>query len=132
MGIQWRDDLATGIELIDDQHKELFNRLNQFLDACDSGKAKEELLGLLQFLNDYIAEHFVAEEKVQEEMGYVFRSAHRKYHQAFMKELTEFKRRFLLEGPTPALVSDINRVCVGWLLDHVSVKDKMFASLRRN
>ena len=131
MGIQWHDDLSVGIELIDSQHQELFRRVNLFLDACDSGKAKEELLGLLQFLNDYAAKHFADEERVQEEIGFILRSGHRKHHEAFMRNFTELKKRFLLEGPTPTLVADINRLCVGWLLDHVSEKDRMFASIVR-
>ncbi len=132
MGIQWREDLATGIDLIDRQHQELFRRLNLFLDACDAGKAGEEVLGLLQFLDDYIGEHFAAEEKVQEEMSFVFRSAHRKQHQAFMQAFTELKKKFLLQGPIPALVDEINRLCVGWLLDHVSEKDRMFGNVLKD
>jgi len=132
MGIEWRDDLATGIDLIDSQHQELFSRLNLFLDACDAGKAEAELLSLLQFLDDYITEHFTAEEKLQEDMGFIFRAAHRKQHQNFMAAFTELKRRFLLEGPNPALVADINRLCVGWLLDHVAEKDRMFGNVLKD
>lgn len=127
MGIQWSDDLLTGIDLIDRQHQELFRRLNMFLDACDTGKARDELLGLLRFLNDYISKHFADEERVQEELGFPFREEHRKHHRAFIRDFTELKRRFLLDGATPALVGDLNRVCVGWLLDHISEKDRMFA-----
>lgn len=129
MGIQWRDDLKTGIDLIDRQHRELFRRLNLFLDACDAGKGEQEVVGLLQFLDDYIAEHFADEERLQEEIGFVFRATHRKQHQRFMQAFTELKRKFLLQGPTPVLVAEINRLCVGWLLDHIAEQDRMFGQI---
>ena len=37
MYIEWRDDLLTGVDEIDWQHKELFVRFNLLLDACQKG-----------------------------------------------------------------------------------------------
>ena len=126
MGIQWTDDLATGIDLIDRQHQELFRRLNLFLDACDAGKGNRELIAILQFLDDYLHVHFATEERLQKEAGFLQLEIHRAYHQSFVKEFTALKKRFLLEGASESLVADINRFVVGWLLDHISQKDCMF------
>jgi hemerythrin len=131
MGILWGEHLATGIEEIDEQHRELFRRLNAFFDACDAGKEKQELIGMLQFLDDYVVIHFRAEERLQELYGYSERDRHRDYHRGFVGQLTDLKRRFLLEGPTPALVKEINRIVVGWLLDHIAEKDRLFGNAAR-
>jgi hemerythrin len=132
MGISWGEHLATGIEEIDAQHRELFRRLNAFLDACDAGKEKKELVGMLQFLDDYVVVHFRAEERLQELYGYSDRARHREYHRGFVGRLTDLKRRFLLEGPTSSLVKEINRTVVGWLLDHIAEKDRHFGAAVRN
>jgi hemerythrin len=56
--IEWRASLAIGVEEIDGQHKELLQRFNSLLAACEGGKGIKELTGLLKFLDDYIIEHF--------------------------------------------------------------------------
>jgi hemerythrin len=127
MGLAWGEHLATGIDTIDDQHRELFGRLNDFLAACDSGQGKEELLGMLQFLDDYVVFHFRAEELIHEEYDYPDRARHRQYHRMFIDRLTSLKRRFLVEGPTIDLVAEINRFTIGWLIDHIGDKDREFA-----
>ncbi len=35
MAIEWTMGLSTGVDEIDDQHKELFKRINRLLDACN-------------------------------------------------------------------------------------------------
>ncbi len=61
MTVEWRENLATGNEEIDRQHMELFRRFNTLLAACNQGKGKDEVNGLLLFLNDYIRTHFALE-----------------------------------------------------------------------
>jgi hemerythrin len=125
-GIEWTEDLAILVGGIDDQHRELFRRLNVFLGACDSGKGVEDLVRMLQFLDDYVAIHFREEERLHEEFAFPERHRHRGYHRAFLEQLGMLKMRFLKEGPTPDLVATINRIVVGWLLDHISRRDREF------
>ncbi len=123
MKIEWREYLAVGVKEIDDQHKELFNRFNALLEACDAGKGKEEVSGLLDFLDTYVRVHFAAEEKLQAESGFPDYAAHREMHQGFVDELTRLKEEFRTHGPLPRLVATTNWVGVGWLMDHISRKD---------
>jgi hemerythrin len=64
MAVAWTEELATGIEVIDDQHKELFRRIDGLLEACKAGKGREAVAGVLAFLENYVVEHFAAEEKI--------------------------------------------------------------------
>ena len=36
--MQWTEDLTVGVEAIDNQHKELFSRINSLADAIRQGK----------------------------------------------------------------------------------------------
>ena len=54
MAIEWSDTYATGIEQIDNQHKELFKAVDRLLSACNGGKGKEEVGKLMDFLKDYV------------------------------------------------------------------------------
>jgi len=58
MGIEWRESLSIGVELIDSQHKTLLSDFDQLLKACESGKGIEELKTLLGFLDGYVIKHF--------------------------------------------------------------------------
>lgn len=57
MGIEWRDSLSIGVKEIDDQHKQLLSHFDQLLKACETGKGREELATLLNFLDQYVIKH---------------------------------------------------------------------------
>ncbi|HWI40730.1 MAG TPA: hemerythrin family protein [Verrucomicrobiae bacterium] len=128
MSIEWRDYLSVDVEQIDSQHKELFRRFNNLLDACDAGAGEEELLGMLQFLDEYVSTHFRDEEKLQEELGVPGLEQHREAHRAFIRDLKEIKRRFAQEGSTHQLVAATNRILVRWLLEHIATVDRQIGN----
>ena len=47
----WHPSLSVGIEHIDEQHKEWFNRAERLFDAGKKGQAKEYIGELLEFLD---------------------------------------------------------------------------------
>lgn len=61
MDWQWTSSLETGIEAIDEQHKELFKRIDQLELALYNGRAASELVKLMEYLGLYITEHFELE-----------------------------------------------------------------------
>lgn len=127
MAIEWRDYLATGIEEIDLQHKELFARINVLLDACTRGQGRDEVLKLLLFLDDYIKTHFAAEEKLQKRSDYPGYPEHRDQHTRFVRQVDELERQFTNDGATIGLVIQTNRTMTEWLIEHISRVDKAFA-----
>lgn len=46
----WHPGLSVGIELIDEQHKELFRRADMLFEAGRKGQAKEYIGELMAFL----------------------------------------------------------------------------------
>ena len=64
MAIEWTEDLATGVNKIDNQHKELFKRINNLLEACNQGRGKNEVEKVIKFLDDYVIIHFSEEENI--------------------------------------------------------------------
>lgn len=124
MPIQWTEDLSIGNKEIDNQHKELFNRINQLLDACNKGLGKEVAGKTLIFLEDYIITHFTSEEGLQRKHNYPDYEAHKSLHVKFIKEFNELKKRFEAEGPTLPIVLQINRTVVDWLINHIKKVDK--------
>jgi hemerythrin len=132
--IQWNDNLASGSQEIDTQHKELFQRINSLLATFDNAKIdRQEFSKIIQYLTEYVVFHFGAEEKHMDHFGYSSTSQHKAQHQQFVKTFGKLKDRMLLEGINPALAQETKELVVDWLLNHIKYSDRalgMFLKLK--
>ena len=51
------DNLVTGNEMIDGQHRELIEKINKLLDSCENGNDKRVAITTLDYLADYTEFH---------------------------------------------------------------------------
>ena len=65
--MEWTQDLSVGVNKIDEQHKELFSRINNLLTAIKQHRCKDEIDNTIAFLEDYARTHFSYEEKQMKE-----------------------------------------------------------------
>lgn len=127
--MQWTEDLSIGVDLIDNEHKELFNKINHLVTAIKGATCKYTIDGTIKFLEDYAALHFTDEERCMEEAGYAELPAHRGHHAHFLKALAELRRQAALPrvpGASYELSVTTNQVVVDWIVDHIMKVDKRF------
>jgi len=124
MAIEWRNDLSTGIDKIDSQHKELISRVNLLFESCGKGRAKEEVKETLKFLQDYVVVHFGTEEDFMSKYGYPDISDHKAKHKAFIADFLVLKNQFETQGANLTLITRTNKVVVDWLIQHIGNVDK--------
>ena len=62
---------------IDAEHKQLFDAINDLMDACAQGVGREKIMSTTQFLNSYVNKHFGDEEKLQVQSKYPGYAAHK-------------------------------------------------------
>ena len=122
MLLQWTTALAVGDALIDAQHQELFRRVGRLLDAM-ARNDRSEAGRLLDYLLDYVEEHFSAEERLMAETGFPDATRHVQEHRAFREAVHALDADFLAEGTTGRLVVRLEELCVGWLKEHVYFTD---------
>jgi hemerythrin len=120
----WNDNLKIGIPAIDTQHKMLCDMTDNFLDACKSGKGRQEIVNLISFLEQYTIRHFHDEEIVQKQSGYPKFEEHKAIHEAFIKKVHELKEEIVRDGVSIVTVGKINSVVVDWLLNHIKKEDQ--------
>jgi len=48
MAFQWRQDLSVGFQEIDDQHKELFRKINDLLESIGQGRGIQEVKNMIK------------------------------------------------------------------------------------
>src|SRR5512143_1625433 len=127
MAVEWTEELETGIPVIDAQHQEIFRRINSLLEACKEGKGKEAVGDVVSFLEDYVVEHFAAEENIQLHYQYPDYRGHKQMHELFIKDIEALKKKFETEGASLTMVLETNRVAVDWLIKHIKKVDKALA-----
>ena len=132
MKLLWTQELAVGIDEIDDQHKKLFGKINDLRSAIQEGKGTDTINATSRFLADYVLEHFSREEQVMSEIDYPDYQLHKSEHIAFMRDLVGFKKNLdRLQGEggiTSFLVIEMQRRLHDWLLHHIGKEDKAFGN----
>jgi hemerythrin len=123
--IEWNQSLSVGFQEIDDQHKELFSRVNKLLDAMSRGKGKDETARLIQFLGDYVVSHFGLEEKYMARYSYPAAATHQLQHSNFLKDFTGLKEKFEKDASHLDAELQIQRRVCDWVVDHVGKSDKL-------
>lgn len=127
MAVAFTSDIETGNEKIDQEHKELIEKINDLLTACSSGKGRGELENTVNFLKSYTNTHFANEEALQKAAKYPEYFEHKKYHMTFIRTVDDIARRLKKEGPTIPLVGEINQKIGSWLVMHIKTEDKKLA-----
>ncbi|MGC4019054.1 MAG: hemerythrin family protein [Muricomes sp.] len=125
------ESLVTGNEMIDSQHKELFDKINKLLDSCEVGNDRVVAVKTLDYLADYTEFHFSEEEKLQEEIEYPNIEEHKKQHAkliAVVKDLYEMLEE--QEGPSTAFVEQVNKNVIEWLYGHIKTFDRSVAEYK--
>ena len=118
----------TGNKTIDTQHKELIDRIQNFVIACQNGDSKVKAIKLLDYLNEYTDFHFKEEEALQEKAGYPEREKHYEKHEEFKKtiqELYEYLQEY--EGPTDRFSELVQKNVIDWLFGHIKTYDRSVA-----
>ncbi|KAF1688585.1 bacteriohemerythrin [Pseudoxanthomonas taiwanensis] len=119
----WQDDLNTGIEVIDDQHRRIVHMINQ-LHQAQTGSSDLVVGEVLDELVDYTLSHFAFEEELMEEAGYPFSAAHRRVHEVFTKRVNEYRMRFQAGED---VVDELKGMLSRWLFNHIRNDDKAYS-----
>ena len=122
MRAEFDENLVTGNEMIDSQHKELIDKINKLLDSCEVGNDKVVAIKTLDYLADYTEFHFGEEEKLQESINYPAIAEHKKEHDKL--------RQVVKEGPSVAFVEQVNKNVIEWLYKHIKGFDRSVAEYK--
>jgi hemerythrin len=126
MPIVWTPRIAVGIPQIDDEHKELFQRINRLLDAMQASQAKPVVAPLLGFLKAYVDVHFGGERALMHAHRYPEAPEHVAQHAFFTTELSRLAAEYDQQGVTSSLTIRLNKLLCDWLRDHISTTDRRF------
>lgn len=124
MQIAWTNDLSTGIDVIDNQHKRIVDYINELEKANTPGNH----ISVGQVLNelvDYTLSHFAFEESLQEEAGYKFAKPHKAIHEVFTKRVATFQER---HNAGEDIAEQLHSMLGTWLAHHIKRDDMAYVS----
>jgi hemerythrin len=126
--MQWNDSLSVGVELIDEQHKMLIQRINDVASAIEQGQGENAIVKTLGFLVDYTHFHFSTEEEHMTEHNYPGIEDHIAKHGELKATLSDLEKDFDEEGATKELAQSVNTFLVNWLIHHIKGVDVPFGA----
>lgn len=124
MAILWTPRLAVGVPQIDEEHQELFGRVNKLLEAMAQAKAREVIEPLVGFLKDYVVVHFGGEERLMRQHRYPESQEHLGQHVYFVEQFQGLSAELQKTGPTATVTIKLNKLLCDWLRDHVATTDR--------
>ena len=121
--IEWDNNLSVGVDLIDNQHKMLIQRLCDLSRAIEMSQGEAETVKTLGFMVDYTDFHFSAEEELMAEQNYPGLEQQKKQHAEFKGHLKQLVEDFEEEGATKAIAASIDTFLINWLIKHIKGVD---------
>lgn len=90
--IRWDESLATGNELIDNQHKVMFDLANDLSNAVNLGATRAVIETLFGVIIDYAFKHFAKEEELVRDNDSYLRHCHEHYQ--LLRQLHHYSVEF--------------------------------------
>jgi hemerythrin-like metal-binding domain len=128
----WKDKYELGVPLIDTQHKELFKRVDAFLQTLRSSASWDEKVlrvnETLEFMKGYVVEHFRDEEEFQKSVGYPGYEIHKQIHTDMVNYVVMVSAEYEREGCSEQLMQQFAGKLLAWLINHVAAEDQRIAT----
>lgn len=122
----WNDRFKVGNEIIDSQHKHLFEIADKLYKLLENDYDAEVVEEIVVECAEYVIFHFNTEEGIMREIGYVDIESHKKIHDAFSSYVS-----ILIGDLTAGKEIDIAYLysyIMDWLVDHIASQDKKLVS----
>lgn len=123
--------MSTGFRSLDEQHERLIRSLNHLNRMCQEGKALDEIEKILDFLGNYVAEHFAHEEQIMSEHNCAKALINQTQHKMLVRKYTEWRKTYDQSGGSLAMVKELNHYLRKWLVNHICGTDACLKKVRK-
>jgi hemerythrin len=96
--VKWKQDYATGVEQIDQDHRMIFQMSEDFRAALDEGLGEKVYSVMLANLGRYVRGHFGFEERCMTEHRCPVAQINKAEHKKFMHTLSGFQQHYATHG----------------------------------
>ena len=89
----WKDIYSVNNEIIDKEHKELFNIAQKAFAYVEEKDKTKKIKEIVTDLYDYMKTHFSHEEKFMQDINYPKSEEHKKLHREIILKINEFVKQ---------------------------------------
>jgi hemerythrin len=124
--VVWDEKYATGIDLIDIQHKELFILTNELFRAClgEEKALKSVFTETMGRMVDYVRFHFAAEQELLHRIKYPEYHEHKKQHEKLIHDILNAVNAH--NKGEKFVPNQFVRTMRDWILGHIAITDKQY------
>ncbi|MBI5178309.1 MAG: hemerythrin family protein [Nitrospinae bacterium] len=127
--LEWDESYSVKVGEFNDQHKLLFDYINDLRDSMMGKKGKDTVTKTLNNLLDYTNTHFFNEEIMLYKHEYPDYEKHKAAHDQFLSDIRGFYVRFHAGSADSRLISaEIIAVVTELLQEHILKADKAYAA----
>ena len=123
MGLQWREQLSVGNDLIDSDHQQLIEIINLAEDGLQTNSRTKLIEALVQLFN-YSKLHFALEEKIAVAVGYPDAEHLHVSHDELLQKLTKVTQEIGEQWDATA-AGHFGTFLRDWLVNHVIREDML-------
>lgn len=124
--VEMTEALKVGYFAIDEQHKEIFEIINELHEGVILKRKKGDIDMAFTFLDSYVKAHFAMEESLMSKRYYPAYDEHKEKHAYFLTTLDKIKKSFN-EHDGDEMWSDLKELELllkDWFIDHIVNVDK--------
>ena len=127
---RFTEDCLTGIETIDEEHRRLFQLINESMELLkENGASKVIVKNLLKELREYAGTHFAHEEAYMEQIKDLELPRQRKEHAQFAAKVDSYKIADLTEEESGQAAQELLSFMAKWLYRHILSSDTMIGKM---
>lgn len=126
--IKWKDEYSLGVDIIDEQHRKLFEIAGRAYDLLKDELVVDKydrIVAILGELKDYSVFHFNSEEEYMKSIGYRKFLSHKVIHDDFIEKINGIDLDQVDENQDKYLL-DILDFIVRWIDGHILGQDKQY------
>ena len=125
--VLWDEKYATGIDEIDDQHKQLVILTNELYQAClDRNAVGPAFKGAMGRMVEYVRYHFTAEQELLKQMNYPNYKEHAVQHNELIKHIIGASNDYV-QGKR-FVANKFVITLKDWVFGHIAYYDKIYVS----
>lgn len=127
----WKNSYSIGIELIDIQHKHLFDIGNEAYSLLENDMQtdKYDAINLIvEDLRSYAKYHLKCEENYMVKTNYSGYKQQKKEHDYFIKKVNEIQL-YNIDKSKQKIILDLLSFIFNWISQHILEKDKLITIL---
>lgn len=116
---------GTNVGFADDEHKILFDKLNNLYDLATGGAARAAIGAQLDDLIAYVVGHFAHEEKEMVAKGFAGYERHKAEHEALIGVCGGLQSKF--HAGEAEVTEEVGQMVKSWLDSHIPTFDMAYA-----